>query len=393
MTPRPSWACVVLLSAVAASAQLVPSPPAPTTEPTLEELRRDVRIRIAEELAELPRIPAQPLSELLRLKSDGGALFVVTPLRETEGDVTFDDLDPAADGLPPLLRLSVAGKATPELQAPAFFRLTLHRFTDDDMVYAQTGLFAHRDLGQFQLTYDAEGPASHYSVQLIQSPRIGGQLMGSPDEILTLHVRRIEQETGDVTLSLRLTAPDLETLRRKFPRETNAYLRPVFEQLGQLSPLFAADERAAWQVLGVAPPLSTQQREQLEQILAGLEADRFADRQRAQTALRALGQSGALAVRSLDRAKLTPNQNAEIDAFLALYSPLSADELARLAQSPDFLLDCMELDTPDLRAAAWSRLQNLIELPPALKFDPAAPADAREEQVRALRNHLAAAVR
>lgn len=357
-------------------------------EPSLDELRRQLRARLVSELADLPRIPPLPLSEVGVIRAEADGLSVVTRLRETPGDVVFEGQATSDATLAPLVRLAVIGKPSTELGAPVFFRLTVHRFTDPDTLYAQVGLFANRDIGQFQLTYDAEGPAGHYSVQLIQSPRIAGQLTSSPDEMLTLLVRRIDAEQGEATLNFRGTAADFASLRRKFPVETNLHVRPIFELLGQLAPLFTADERAAWQVLGVAPRLTDAERIELHRILDGLEADRFADRQRARRELRDLGQRGALIVRGLDRRQLTPNQNAEIDAFLAAYSPLSEEEVRRLGNSPEFLLDCLELDIPELRAAAWERLRQLEGWQGDWGFDPFAGVESRAAQVVRLRQHL-----
>lgn len=374
-----------------------------TPAPTLDELRSALRARLRAELAELPRHPYVPLTEIVQIRAEPDGLSVVTALRETNGDVLLDG-PPSGDPQPPdapagaavaeaaelqpLVRLAVIGKPTGELATPVFFRLTVHLFNEPEAVYGQLGLFANRDIGQFQLTYDTEGPFGHFSVQLIQSPRIAGQLTSAPDEMLALLVRRIDNDSGEATLSFRGTAADLQSLRRRYPTETNLYLRPVFEKLGQLSPLFTADQRVAWQVLGVLPELTDGERAELDRILTGLEADRFADRQRAQAALRALGQRGALAVRTLDRSRLTPNQNAELDAFLAAYSPLTDAEVQRLAASPEFLLDCLELDVPELRAAAWQRLRPLHAWPAGLDFDPDAPAEQRTRQVAALRQHL-----
>ena len=365
----------------------------PTSQPSPEEVqtaiaafRADTLKKVVEELATLRFLPPAALKDVFQFRAEPTGLVVVTRLLETDGDVTF----PVTD-FPGYARLGLTGKPNAELATPASFKLILHRFDDPSVTYSQTEVWTNSLISQFQLTHTAESLHHTYSVQLIQSPRILGELNSAPDEALRLLVRNVDLDSGDATLDVRIAAPDLQSLRRKYPRETSQYLRPILDDMEQLSPLFSADERAAWQVLGSAPELSLAATQRLADVLTRLESDKFSDRQKAQRDLKALGQQAALALRSLDRTALTPNQNAEIDAFLSSYSPLNPEETQRLALSPDFLLDCMELPDPTLRAAAWTKLQSLpssLPLPPTLTFNPTADPTTREAAISNLRQHF-----
>lgn len=289
----------------------------------------------------------------------------------------------APPGVAPGAASGTASDAHITSQPPAQLRYIYSRWDDAKQVGYRTEILWHFELGQLQVISDTDHAGYTENVSLIQAPRILADPGGDNDEALRLTVRRMDEATGETTLDLKCAAPNFAALRRRYPSEVATYLRPVFAELGNESPLFSADERAAWQVLGAAAPVDPALSARLGGVIARLDADGFADREAAQKELESLGQPGAVAVRQLDRKTLSLQQNSDLETFLGPYSPLTPDEVRDLSARPEFLLDCMELADPFLRAQAWKRLEP--QAPAGLTFDPAAAADIRARQIVSLR--------
>jgi hypothetical protein len=268
---------------------------------------------------------------------------------------------------------------------PNSFKLALTEFDAKALSMSQTEVFFQFDLATLQVVRDTETPTRATSVQLIQVTRVVAESDPAEDP-LRLLIREVDKATGETKVDLKLSAPDFASLRRKYPAEVTSYLRPVLADLGQLSPLFSADSRNAWQVL--APRLTPEAGvvEKVKGLLPKLDADEFGVRQAAQRELSELGQAGALACRRLDRAGLTPQQNSEVDSFLASVSTLTAKDARQLAGSVDFLLDCLELEEAELRTAAWAGLREVAR--PVGVFEPGASAEVRGREVGVLRKEL-----
>lgn len=204
------------------------------------------------------------------------------------------------------------------------------------------------------------------------------------------------EDAGDRAVRLTVTendakvvevgARDAETLVRKYPGAAARYLRPMLRELGMDGALFAGSAAEAYEVLALDLPADADAKAKVEALLPKLDSDASAEREAGQKALAQLGQRAANVLMTYDRGKLTPQQFAEVDAFLAGFSPLSADEAQTARASADRLASYLSLDDAALRKLAYARLRTLSPNVPA--FDPDAPADDRARQVAAIETFL-----
>lgn len=352
----------------------------PATLPTADEIRLESLRTIAEAVRDLRgHAPARPI-DLFTLRAepapaDGGrGLLVLTNHPDTDGEVLVPLLGmrPAPEAAtrpatrPEGLGISLAAfvvQRSPTALAedpPTRFLFRTWRTDRPQIPFAQTEILFQYESGALQVVHDVEAVGYTLSVQLVQAPHLMGASPDSSDEALRLTARRIDRLTGEVTLDVRVAAPDFARLRHRFPDETSRYLRPILADIGHEAPLFAADARAAWQALAPTPDSDPAFDAKLKATLARLDADAFADRQAATAELKALGQPAALALRAMDRSALSFQQNSEVDAFLASLSPLTPADAEALASNLDFLLDCLELDERPLRLAAWRDRKSVV---------------------------------
>ena len=124
--------------------------------------------------------------------------------------------------------------------------------------------------------------------------------------------------------------------------------------------------------------------------MAKFDSDNFQERQDAADELQKIGEPAAVVLARADRSKFSPEQSSGADTFLASYLALSAADVARLHDNPDFLLDCLYSDDEQLRRLAVARLESLAGH--KLGLDPAAPSDVRTAAVERAREQLAAPV-
>ena len=189
-----------------------------------------------------------------------------------------------------------------------------------------------------------------------------------------------------------LSEPDFTALRRRHPRETERWLRPMLLELGQ-ERLLAPDPAAAWQVLADDWPEDPAAREAVLRALPDLGAGDYHAREAAARKIADLGLAGATTVLRLDkqglRSDLSAEQNRELDAVVSLRRVLSAEEAVALHDDPEFLLDCLSCEDVTAREVALRRLQKLNEA--AAAFDHrelSGDADRRAIAVAGLREKV-----
>ncbi len=213
--------------------------------------------------------------------------------------------------------------------------------------------------------------AGSQSVELFQRPPTFDN--DEPDRAVRLTVHCNDAKTFEIT------APDIDQLIRRHPSETARYLRPLLRDLGMDATLFAGNVREAWQVLAPDRPPDPGTMEKVNAILPKLDSDDAATREAAQKSLAAIGQPAANALHAMNRNNLTPQQSAEVDAFLSPYSPLTPEEALTFSKNPDRLASYLTLDEPEVRKLAYARLTKVARnVPP---FNPDAPADERAKQL------------
>jgi hypothetical protein len=342
--------------------------------PTPEQERAEYRRQLENEVAQFTKVKPDSIQQVVKFSIEQDMLAPRTELQLAQ-DTTAHVID---CGLPGFVRVSVMGPQ----DAPEFrgrnFTFFQHDLTDPkSMTITSISCIA----GQIVMARDGEDDRYHWSVQLIQdAPPVAGNL---PDQDPVRFLVRRDATEQEKEIDVKVSAATFAQLRTQHAAELDAYLRPILRDFHQEGALFGVSSQIAWQVLGQGasdPAL----RDKLKQVLARLDADDFHARQDAVEQLRQMGQPAAQALAKLDRAALTPQQVSAVDAFLAEFAPVAADQAQGLANDKAFLLDVLLNDDPSVREMALKRLQAVTGKVIELNGDPF----ERERQIAKLRSEL-----
>lgn len=355
-----------------------PAPDAPATQPTVEQIKAAQRRVIEQQFVSRPLLGEYTLDQVLQIQLDDNRLVVDTTLPSTDGDqrlvVTND---------PGLWRV-VVHQPDRGRRVPMYMVIERYDFSDPANIFSHAMVTASTT--QLSIAGSVEDVNGTTQVELLERSPLVTPHEGLVDTGgLRLFVNAFDQE-GNRTASLRLEATDLPAMRETHGEAINRYLRPVLRRLGA-EDILAVDSRLAWLVLGRAEHVDPQTMQQINTLLPQLDADAFAEREAAVAALRSLGDQGALALRHLDRNRLSPEQNARIDEVLADYQHLDEAQATALAADIDFLLDVLLSEDRTLRELGLQRLNELQGQ--SITFDIDAPAPQRAERVAVLRAALA----
>lgn len=366
-----------LLLATLLPAQAVEPATQPATQPTLEQLKQQEREAFEARNTDTRSIGPFTVNQVVRLGIKENRLAITSAIGPTDGDCRINVSDDTG-----YWRGGV--RSHPAMEAePMFYTFEKYDFLDPRTVYSHAQVLAIPS--QVQIVGDWEFPDGLLHVTLIDSA-------GSVDTdegivtpgSTTLFVNGYDHEGGR-NVNVRLRAADLRSLRREHPREVSAYLRPVLREL-HADELVATDPKLAWQVLGAERTPDPQVRQKVQAILPELDAERFADRERAAQALRDLGVEGALVLLQLDRSTLSPEQNARVEDVIAAYHQAADTDVSRLADDVDFLLDVLLIDDAELRRLALQRLRTRVDRP--IEFDIDATLRQRADRIADLRAEL-----
>jgi hypothetical protein len=356
---------------------------APVTQPTaqgeqpqesLAEVKLKESLATAAEVAPLPRIKAQDVSEVVRLTIEDKDIHLATSLPATEQSLI--DIP----GLAGVTRVTVVPLGEGKDAPINHFALHNIDYTPTNAVSINTSV-VQAVPGRLDLTQDYNLLQDEvHSVHLIQN--LVEIVEGEPR--VTLHV----QLTTPPGVRLQLQADNIVELRRNYPAEVAKYLDPVFRSLNQPGLLAKVDPRLAWQVFGAEYKPSSELVENVKTLIKKLDAESFQDRQAASKALEKLGQPAALAIRRMDRAGWSDEQIGRVDAFLASFKPTNDVDAKRLRQDRDFLLDCLFADDVQIRQLAHAELQKVVGRP--VEIDLNAPPSKRLDTIRRLRESIGA---
>jgi hypothetical protein len=180
-------------------------------------------------------------------------------------------------------------------------------------------------------------------------------------------------------------ARNLAELRERRPDAVNEFLRPLLHDLGQ-DALLGVDAAMSWGVFADEWPVDPKVSQRLKALLAGLDADGFAEREKASEELASLGREGAAAIIQLDRKGLTEQQNTLLDAAVATFKVPSATVSAKCKNDPAFLLDCLYSDDPAVRRKSLEHLKAVTAKEIAIDLD--APLGERGKGIEKLRKEL-----
>lgn len=350
---------------------LQPAPP-PTTQPTLDEQRAEARALINAEVQGLPTIAPGRRADLITIRLSDEGLLDIRPLVTPDQDTV---VVPITDW-PGVATLQVRGDDAIGRQV-----YLVHRSFD---VPGLVCSYTHVIGGPLsvQVSRDSESPTTHRSVQLIQS----ALQQNDPDERVRLYVQETNLETGAVVVNLTLPAASVDALREQHGDVVRQYLQPILDDLGSGSTTIGASAAAAWQVFARQLPRDPSVSVEMDTLLKQLDADAFLDRERARARMETLGPAAAAELLHRDLATLSPEARSAVEAFLAPYSPLPAEQAQAMRSDVAFVAESVPLLPASLRAVAVARLRELVgqDVP----IDPAAGDDTLVEQVRAFRAAL-----
>lgn len=326
-----------------------------------------------ETLAAFPQIKARRIDEVMKMHLEGTDLIVETPL---EPDREYDQKRAELAGFsePAMVLCWLISQDLGQVQ----FEIKVDDYTDPG-IYGQLHLQARPEgtdgqkLGSIQIEKSWQTPTGYRRVFFTQVNSIA-RLIISVDDPGTKEF-----------VNVNLVEKDFATLRQKHRAETEQWMRPILRELHQEA-AFAADPGAAWQVLADDWPVDNSVLPDVAEQIKLLEDDDFHVRQHAADALEKIGRDGALALMRMSRGKLTAEQNVRIDEVISRFKPLHPVDAKRLADDPDFLLDCLYNDDATIARLAFQRLTHLTSQP--IKLDLAAPFDQRVRAVNEMREKL-----
>jgi hypothetical protein len=304
-----------------------------------------------------------------------GNLVVRTPLPMTKSG-GYERANVAELGCPLLVRV-VEGRrsAVAEPVVPAEFLLQLADYTRPGRTLSIT--LSQSGASLLSLVETQETPGGTLNVQFTAQkhpamPGIGGVQL----------VVNGTNARGQMPLSVFLVAPDWATFVRRYPRETGAYLRPVFAELGQEA-VFAPDPAVALQVFPENAQPTAAEVDRVVKLLPELSSADYHRRDRATAGLRAMGEDALRVFLHTDRSGLTAEQNLRVEQVLVPMGLLPPAETKRLRRDPAFLLDCLYSTDPATRASGAAALRKVANLD--FPFDPDAAPDVRAAAIRELR--------
>lgn len=340
-----------------------------------EKERLVLRQRAEEEARALPTTRAASPGELARFTIVDNHLHIHTLAKPTGGERLRVDVP----GLSGIVVMQVQGEpaepAKPYL--PEQLLLVQQDYTRPDAVVSIT--MVSINASQVMVSRDADFGDETRTVELIQS----GQYLADGEDMVHFRVNGSREDTGNATINLHLTAPNVVELVRRFPSETSQYLEPIFNEFGQADVLFRVNPQTAWQVLSAAYEPPAELSAKVVALLKQLDAENPQARESAAAELKSLGQPAALVLMRQDRAKLTEEQNTKLDTFLAPFKPLPEEEAAKMRGDPKFLLLCLSADDVALRKLALAQLRKVTNQP--IEFDVNADPKARTDAITALR--------
>lgn len=374
MTFRTASLSILLVSLVAPALRAAP---APGEEPakSIDELKQDNQRRIEAGYAGLPVLTTRPVTDVVAFNYDHGRLLVHTNLENTENPARVD-----FKGMPGSAVIRIFSPPNAKSSPPKYFNLDYYDFSRPDLIDMHIQVLAGP--ATEQVVQDFEYPDRTESISMQQS-------LGPPGaESVWLRVQVVPEVGGlDKAMSIAMTAPSFEDLRREHAREVDRYVRPIFHDLQQEAEVFRPDPKVAWQVLGSEWKPDPQLLAKVDEILKRLRAAKFQDREEATVELQQIGEPAAQVLTRMKRDGWSEEQRTRVDAFLGAYHPVKTDEAVRLGTDVDFLLDCLYSDDATVRQLASAQLARVTGK--RISLDPRLDEADRAAAVANLRSKLA----
>jgi hypothetical protein len=361
---------VILPNAVARAQDAAPMSP--------EKERLVYKQRAEEEAKALPVARVAGPADLVRFSVKDNHLHIQTLAKPNDAErVRFE-----VPGMSGIIIAQIRGEQTDPAQPylPEMLLLTKQDYSRPDAVIAITHISITPS--QLAVACDTDFGDEMLNVQMHQS----GQYLAEGEDMIHFRVNALREDTGQETVALHLTAPNIVELVRRYPGETSRYLEPIFDEWGQANVLFNVNPQTAWQVLGAGYESPAEMSAKVVALLKQLDAENPQARESAAAELKKLGQPAALVLMRQDRAKLSEEQKTQLDTFLAPYKPLPEEEAARMRGDAKFLLLCLGAEDAQLRKLALEQLKKVTRQP--IEFDVNGDAKSRGDAVGKLRAKL-----
>ncbi len=181
------------------------------------------------------------------------------------------------------------------------------------------------------------------------------------------------------------TADSFTELRQNHAREVSMYLTPLLLQLQQddvVAPEMAAAKRALPTGPTTAPAGDV--RDKVASLIEKLSVPDQAARAEAFRELQSMGETGLAAISSVDRSKLSAEQNSLLDLLVTDETGVPTANATDLLNDPFFLVDSLSLSDAALRLAAFEQLKKLTSMND-LSFDADGSDSTRRAQAMNVR--------
>jgi hypothetical protein len=388
---RSALTCLILLGLCGLCPAADSPATAPSTRPSLAELRRNHEQRIREAAASYAAFTPRPLSDVIELalspetahsaEIPGGMIAVEPTVGDTAGLARLDPSDVGG--------LATIHASVPQDQndRPAFVDFQHLLFSGDRLhessIFSALQVFAR---GTYvQIAWDETSMLHSARMQLIQAPDVGEE----PERTVRLYYDLFDNATDEQLAHRELAAANFRQLLRNHPREVFDWVVTPLKARELHVGLLITPPESGWQVLASRVkqvPAVLERR--VGELVAGLNSESFPAREKAAADLRAMGVPAILVLSRLDRSTLSEEQKQSIDAIVARFAALPKEQADRLAGDRTFLLGCLYTNDPELRQLAAAEIRERFGVEVDLK-DNSEPA-ARQAADAALKDLLAA---
>jgi hypothetical protein len=318
---------------------LVPVAMAQTSQPLPQQ-------RLDAQAAALPQCKADSIERLVKFSVEENMLAVRTSLTSIQGQTHV-----IAPDLSGMIRLTLLARRGTDPSGRDF--MLQQDWSDPTNGDVSTMISAIN--GRLNFSRENELGDRIFSVQLTQDPPMPPGVVDDQPPVRLL-ITRSDSSGNQKPLRLLLSGQDFGDLRLRHGREVDQYLRPIIRDFHQEAAVFAIAPSMAWQVLGASYTPDQKMIDRVNSLLAQLDAEDFHQRDDAMKQLKLLGEPAVIAIGKIDRKKLSPQQSAAIDSFLADFVRLAPLQASQLADDKSFLLDVLYNDDADLRQLALERL-------------------------------------
>jgi hypothetical protein len=370
---------------------------------TLAQGRAEERKGIERQWAEYPALGTKALSDLINFRLNRNDLEIYSRLPSTSG-MSRVNVPELQTGMTAIDVRGGSGQKAGEAYVPIVLLFIHYDFDKPGTRIASTTVQVTPM--NLQVAQDLEGPAGLRQVLLMVSLTNNNNDSSEPPVRMTVTTQGNFNMSDDEKLSttgpadavaaaasepppvkIEHKAADFVSLRRQFPGDVANYLEPIFRELHADSAVFGPDRKLAWEVFVDQAKPDAKSSERVKQIVSRLDSDDVHERDAAAAELTTMGETAAVSLLHMDRSKLSPEQQSRIDSFLSPYKPVSEEDVKRLRDDPNFLLDCL-YDTDDfVVGCALDRLRQITGK--AVAFDPSLRDDARRNAVNKLRAAIA----